>query len=285
MDILEEKINNVKVAPVKIVKEYDDNDLKGKDLFETHPFNLFIASKKKSGKTSLISNIIKKTTDKDTIFYLFVSTHSIDPSWKSIIKYLDEKGCMVNVYDSIYEGKVNHLDNVINALTGNEEEPKDLKNKKAIKKMSGIIERPVKLFFGEGYKEPPPPPEPEVKKKLITPKYMFIFDDISSQLKNPAVAKYMKVHRHFLSSTIISSQYVKDLQPSAITQIDYFIAFKNFSVDKLLHIYKLLDLSLEFDDYLKLYYYATSQPYSFLYTNVRNEQTRMGFNKVISIKK
>lgn len=282
MNIKEEKINNIKVSPVKLTDETKQEDIKGRELFDIFPCNIFIASKKKSGKTSLISNIIQKTTDKYTIFYLFVSTHSIDPSWKAIIEKLDKKGCEVNVFDSIYEGKINNLDNVINKLTnGDEKETIDKTKGKGAMPLNNQPQ--VKLFFGAGVEVLPPVEEQPKKKKYVTPKYMFIFDDISNQLKNPAVSRFMKIHRHFLASCIISSQYVKDLLPQSIAQIDYFICFKNFSVERLQHIHKLLDLSVSFDDYLKLYYYAVSEPYSFLYTNVRTEQMRKGFNKVISI--
>ena len=250
-------------------------------------YNLYIASKKKSGKTSLISNIIKQTTDKDTIFYIFCSTYNLDPSWKEIIRMLDKRGCIVNVYDSIFDGKVNHLNNVIDELMGempdNNKEKINGKGKK--KAFSAVPQLPMRIFLGSGavevVKEEPPPEEK--KKKRKTPKYLFVFDDISNQLKSLSVSRYLKVHRHFGASSIISSQYCKDLQPQAITQIDFLIVFKGFSEDKLNFMWKLLDLSIEFSDFLELYYYATKEPYSFLYTNVRTEQFRKSFNTVLNI--
>ena len=277
--IKEETVNNIKITPVK-VPIIEKTEIKGAQLFDIFPYNLFIASKKKSGKTSLISNIIQKTTDKDTIFYLFVSTHAIDPSWKTIIETLDKRGCEVNVYDSISEGKHNYLDEVINKLN-NDDDNQKIKGKG--KQTPTILpQSSMKIYRGGGPVEVIEE-EPEKKKKKKTPKYLFIFDDISNQLKNTAVSRFLKIHRHFGASCIISSQYVKDLQPQAITQIDYFITFKNFSEEKLMHIWKLLDLSIDFEKYLQLYHYATKEPFSFLYTNVRTEEFRKSFSTVLKI--
>lgn len=278
--IKEETVNNIKIKPVK-VPIIEKTEIKGAQLFDIFPYNLFIASKKKSGKTSLISNIIQKTTDKDTIFYLFVSTHAIDPSWKSIIETLDKRGCEVNVYDSISEGKHNYLDEVINKLN-NDDDDKKLKGK-GKQALTILPQSSMKIYKGGGPVEIIEEELPENKKKKKTPKYLFIFDDISNQLKNAAVSRFLKIHRHFGASCIISSQYVKDLQPQAITQIDYFITFKNFSEEKLMHIWKLLDLSIDFEKYLQLYYYATKEPFSFLYTNVRSEEFRKSFSTVLKI--
>ncbi len=281
--IKEDKINNIKVTPVK-VPSTEGEEIKGAELFDIHPVNIFIASKKRSGKTSLISTIIQKITDKDTKFYIFCGTHSLDPTWKEIIKRLDKRGNDVEVFDNIYEGKINHLDNVINQLSGGDAVPKD--------KMKGagvaVPERKpgdVKIMFGAGLADLTVKEEEPKKKKKMACKYLFIFDDISAQLKNPAVAKYMKIHRHLGASSIISTQYVKDLPPGTIAQIDVFICFKNFSVERLAHIWKLLDLSIEFDDFLELYYYATKEPYSFLYVNVRSEQIRKAFNTILTLNK
>jgi hypothetical protein len=110
---------------------------------------------------------------------------------------------------------------------------------------------------------------------------MFIFDDISSQLKNPAVARLLKQHRHSGSSVIISSQYLHDIRPESTLQIDYFFAFRSFSIEKLEYIHKVLDLSIEFEKFWDMYKYATEQMYNFLYMNVRTEEFRQNFSKKI----
>ena len=274
MDILEKKINDIDINVLKNKNE-KQKKYKGNEIFSINPYICFIASKKKSGKTQLIFNIIQNTCDEDTIIYIFCGTHNIDSTWKNIIKYLDSNGNDVNVYDSIYEGKVNHLENVINELTNETNVEKKVIEKKE--------ENKVLIEFGK----PPPvekPVEKPKRKKLETVKYLFIFDDVSSQLKNPAIARFLKIHRHYNSSVIISTQYIKDLNPASITQIDYFICFKNFSIERLQHIHKLVDLSIDFEDFLKLYYHATKIPYEFLFINVRDESIRRCFHTLLSLK-
>jgi len=100
-------------------------------------------------------------------------------------------------------------------------------------------------------------------------------------LKNPAVATLLKKNRHLKANCIISSQYLHDLKPESIKQLDYFIAFKSFSEDKLQLVHKGLDLSLEFDKFWTMYQHCVEKPYSFLYVNVRTEDYRCNFNKKI----
>lgn len=271
MDITEEKINKITIDPLHTKKGSAKNVL-GKDYFNIYPFTLFISAKKKSGKTSLIWNIIKNTTNKDTKFFIFCGTYQVDESWKKILKYLNKRGNIVETFDCISEDRnTNNLQIVMDALTTVEDEPDNIEDQTGTKINFGIIPTPVKKKRKKKRKKS--------EKKVC--EYMFIFDDISAELKNPAVAQFMKIHRHIGQgcNVIISSQYVKDLTPSSCMQLDYFFTFKNFSEERLRHIHKLLDLSIDFEDYLKLYYYATKEPYQFLYTNTRTEEMRKGFSK------
>lgn len=269
-------LNKIEIEPLQ-TSNVKKKNLLGGDYFDTLNYLLFISAKKKSGKTSLIWNIIKNTTDKNTKFMLFVSTHNVDKSWMEIKKYLTKRGNVFETFDSVMDGKVNNLEVIMSALNADVEEEED----EEVVRESGVFLK---------FDEPPKPrkvrkKKKKKKKKLLAPEWLFIFDDISQELKNPSIATFMKQHRHWGASAIISSQYVKDLTPSAVSQIDYFFTFKNFSLEKLLHIHKLLDLSIEFDDFLNLYYYATKEPFKFMYVNVRTEEIRKGFNTLIEIKK
>lgn len=268
-------INKIEVEPLH-TSSYNVRNLLGKEYFDIHPYNLFISAKKKSGKTSLIYNIIKNTTDKNTKFFLFVSTHNVDKSWGAIKDFLGKRGNVVEVFDSILDGKNNNLNIIMDALAGGVDEGIP----------DNVEDFGIKLSFD---RTPIPVVRKRKKKKKkrdkICCEYLFIFDDISNELRNSAVASFMKKHRHFGASCIISSQYVKDLTPSAVSQIDYFITFKNFSEEKLLYIHKLLDLSVDWDDFFKMYQFAVSDPYSFLYCNVRTEEFRKMFNQRLELKK
>lgn len=263
--IKEEKLNNISVKPI-IINSTDTSKIKGADLFPSLYYNLFICSKKRSGKTSLINTILQKCTDKKTIFFIFCPTVHVDSTWKAITETLENRGNTVNTYTEIMDGKVNILNEIVNELSSPiEEESKDDE------------EKPKGVRFDN------PKKKKSYKPKKISPEICFIFDDSSDMLKNPAVATLLKKNRHLKANVIISSQYLHDLKPESIKQLDYFIAFKSFSEDKLQLVHKGLDLSLEFDKFWAMYQHCVEKPYSFLYVNVRSEDYRCNFNKKIEI--
>lgn len=270
--IKETTLNNISVKPIVDCNPTDITKIKGYKLIPSNYWTLFICSKKKSGKTSLINEIIKKCTDKRTVMWIFCSTYKIDSSWIEIIKMLENRGNQVNLFDTIQEGKENVLDTILDGLSEETGEP--VKDETPIQPEKPTFE----IFKGNGVKE-----KKEYKPKKTAPKNLFIMDDISSQLKNPAVARLLKQHRHSGSSCIISSQYLHDIRPESTLQIDYFFAFRSFSQEKLEYIHKVLDLSIDFEKFWNLYKYATEKQFNFLYMNVRTEEFRQNFNKKLEL--
>ncbi len=145
-------------------------------------------------------------------------------------------------------------------------------------------QKPYKVKFGddrtdnardEGEDEKPD----KISRSLQdSPESIFVFDDLGKELRHPSVTQLTKTNRHEKSKVIISSQYLTDLMPEAIKQLDFVMLFKKFGVEKLKKIYEDLDLSIEFPDFEELYRYATNQPFSFFYIDVRREQFRRNFN-------
>jgi len=265
--IKEETLNKVKVKPL-IIHKPDTNTIKGSELFPSLYYNLFICSKKRSGKTSLINTIIQKGTDKRTIFFIFCPTVNVDDSWKEMIRYLENRGNVVQKYTELVDGKVNILNEIVNELSmGQQDEEEEEKKEESGKK----------LKFDD------PKKKKEYKPKKMSPEVCFIFDDASDMLRNPAIATLLKKNRHLMANVIISSQFIHDLKPESIKQLDYFITFRSFSEEKMSLIHKGLDLSLEFNQLWNLYQHCTNKPYSFLYINVRTEQYRCNFNKLLEI--
>jgi hypothetical protein len=269
--IREETLNNVVVKPlVNTVGNIDITKVKGGKLIPTVYNCTFLCAKRASGKTSTLAEILLRTSDKKTQFYVFCPTTKVDSSWITLIEKLESRGNIVNVFDSIMDGKVNLLNDIMADLSM----PEDSK----IKTDDETKPLGIKLNFGDEVKKK----KQEYKPKKIAPKHIFVFDDISGELKNPAVASLLKKSRHFLSAVYISSQYVMDLLPMSIKQLDFFLCFRSFSRDKLEHIYKLLDLSIGLEKFLDIYDYCfkdQNERFSFLYINVREQTFRKNFNK------
>lgn len=266
--ISEKIINNITIKPLVSLAVNDENKVKGGKLFK-NPYNTtFLCAKRKSGKTSVLAHILQKTSDKKTVFWIFCPTTKVDSSWISLIQILESRGNDVHVFDSILDGKVNLLDEIV----------ADLSNP-APKEQPKQEEKRIKIYF----QEPKENKKVEYKPKKIAPENIFVFDDISNELKNPAVATLLKKSRHFKSAVYISSQYANDLLPMSIKQLDYFLCFRSFSRDKLEHIHRLLDLSIDLEKFYNIYDYCfdNSKGYDFLYIDVRNQMFRKNFNRAI----
>jgi hypothetical protein len=261
--IKESKLNCINVKPL-VVQQTDTSKIKGADLFPSLYSNLFICSKKKSGKTSLINTILQKCTDKKTIFFIFCATVNVDSTWKLIIEQLEDRGNIVNKYSELVDGKINILNEIVEQLSTPVEPEKEK-------------EKPKSLIRCESPKK-----KKEYKPKKISPDIVFVFDDCSDMLRNPAVATLLKKNRHLKANVIISSQSLHDLVPASIKQLDYFICFKSFSREKMDIVHKGLDLSIEPDMLYEYYMYCTSKPYNFLYIDVRQDKYRCNFNKEIN---
>jgi hypothetical protein len=271
--IKEQTLNNIVVKPlVSTVNNIDVSKVKGGKLIPTVYNCTFLAAKRASGKTSTLAEILLRTSDKKTQFYIFCPTTKVDTSWITLIDKLETRGNIVNVFDSMMDGKVNLLNEIMADLST----PEDSKIKVEDDEVKNLG---CRIYFGDAEKKE----KKEYKPKKIAPKHIFCFDDISDEIKkNPALVSLLKKSRHFSSAVYISSQYVHDLQPQSIKQLDYFFCFRSFSRDKLEHIYKLLDLSIGLEKFVSIYDYCFKDPnerFSFLYIDVRNQKFRKNFNK------
>jgi hypothetical protein len=271
----EKSINSLKVVPVQAgLGKWDKTNCKGFDITPNAPyFTMFLCARKKSGKSSLINLITQKCIDKRTVVWVFCATHAIDPTWKEIKSSLEKKGNLVNFFDSLFDGKTNILDDIIVEINKGEE----------IEEPSTSLQ-PVPLQCKIKFEPDPSEIKKVYKPKKIACENLFILDDMPSAfLRNPAVSRLLKVHRHSKSSCIISSQYLNDLQPQSILQLDYFIAFKSLSQEKMESIHKLLDLSIDFESFWEIYKHCTLEPYSFMYLSIRDEKFRCRLNKEIEL--
>lgn len=128
--------------------------------------------------------------------------------------------------------------------------------------------------------------EAEPKKKgrgKVVPEHLFIFDDLSASLRNSALTALLKKNRHIKSRVIISSQWLNDMEPSAIQQLDYMIAFGGIPAEKVEEMRQKLDLDIGPEKFFDMYRKATAEKYHFLYIDVRDGKYRQDFDKEIEI--
>lgn len=276
--ILLETINRQVVTPIPMIgKGKEDNrPIKGVELFPEIYSNIFICSKKKTGKTSVIFKILKETVNKDTSIIVFCSTLHKDQSYKNMRKYFENKGNNFIGYTSFKEDGQDQLFELVKHLQDKAEEEE--KEEEEVK-----IPKPKKLLNFNDPEEEEDGPKKKRKDKYRAPEYVIVCDDISGELKNPALESLLKANRHYKLKVIVATQWPNDLLPSQIKQMDYILLFRSHSIEKLQKLYKDADLSIPFDVFYKMYKHATSEPFGFLYIDTNNEQFRQNFNKKFSL--
>ncbi len=262
------KINNVTVTAVPLPNE-TRLPVKGEKLFQNAYANIFICARKRSGKTCLIFKILKSCVGRDTRVVFIVPTVNKDSTYDVMIDWLSDRGNEVETYESLKEGKQSVIESVLEQTGGGAEA--EVKQKP-----------PPCTFINFGV----PDEEEELpvtkKEKTLAPEIIFVLDDLGSELRHKSVANLLKKNRHYRSKVIISSQYVNDLEPSAIKQLDYWIGFKGHSQDKMKLIHKHLDLATPFDRFYEMYKIATKDPYTFLYVDTVKELFRKNFNYALT---
>lgn len=123
------------------------------------------------------------------------------------------------------------------------------------------------------------------KDPYQAPEFILIFDDLSHELKLPSLVALLKKNRHYKLKVILSSQYLNDLKPESIKQMDYTLLFKGQSDDKLEKIIRDCDLAVDLPTLKTLYEDATKEPFGFLYIDIRNDCFRKAFDKMYIISK
>ena len=85
-----EKINDITITPV-IVSSLKADQILGYEYFKTLYTNIYICSKRKSGKTTLIYNILKNCVGKKTNVVFFCSTIHRDDTYQKILEMLEKR--------------------------------------------------------------------------------------------------------------------------------------------------------------------------------------------------
>ena len=118
MVITTNKINNIKIKPL-IRDEINPDLVVGFSYFEEPYSNICILGKKKSGKTNLLYNILRKCLNKETEVFLFSSTVFRDITFTKILETLDKKHIEHQEFIDIEEDGSDHVQDILNQLRQN----------------------------------------------------------------------------------------------------------------------------------------------------------------------
>jgi glycerophosphoryl diester phosphodiesterase len=261
-------INDIDVVPV-IVSNLNEDQILGYQYFKTLYTNIYICSKRKSGKSTVIYNILKNCVGKKTNVVFFCSTIHRDDTYKKMLEMLEKKKVNVMAHTHFIEEKHNILQEILAELDGQLAEEKEQKTKKSSDHK----------VVGCNFDESQPEERRERKPKKLAPEWVFVFDDLGADLRDPSVTQLVKVSRHYKCKVIFSSQYLHDLNVSAIKNIDVAILFRSFDEVKLLKLYEGLDVSCTFQAFVTMYRIATEKPFNFFYVDTREGEYRMNFNE------
>ena len=283
------QVNKELVKPI-VIKGINDNldkrPIKGAKLIPELYANIFLLARKKSGKTVLASKIIKECCTRDTTVIVFCSTLDKDPNHKVIKKYCQMQKIPYVGYTSMYEDGVNILQELVNKLEEEarlreEAEEENDENKEQLTRMEKHL---MTLFNSDSEDDEDGSHKRKKRNKFQSPQYLIYFDDISNELKSPALVTLIKKNRHFLCKLLISSQYCMDLLPGSLRQIDMCFIFKGVPPEKMQKLIKDFDLAIPLDKLLNIYQYATLNKFSFLKIDTQENEYFRNFNFQFDIK-
>jgi hypothetical protein len=281
-------INKQVIKPIPIEGQQDTRPILGADLFEEIYANIALIAKKKSGKTTTLHHILKRCAGKDTHVIFFCSTIHKDKSYVGIRKMLKERGISFDAYTSLKEDGVDVLDDIVKELeeeAKKREEEAENGEEQEVKKETHTTDDLLQALQTkgiDGYIEEEEKEETKKKKKskYRMPELIIVLDDLSNQLRSPSLETLLKKNRHFFCKVIISTQYIHDLAPESLKQLDYWIIFRGQPIEKLEKIYKDADLNIDFSLFYNIYKDATKDKFGFLYIDTNNMNFRKNFNKV-----
>lgn len=293
---MSKKRDPYKIKPIK-TKHTDIKPL-GYELFPQLASSIYISASTKSGKTTLIFHIIKHCIDKNTKIFIFSPTVFIDNSYKMIARYLKKKKISHELHPHfISEDGEDMLNDILKGIIEDHEKPpntvgvfpnlpQEVKSGPIIpfySKMVGgkivkIEEKVDSNIDDRGNPRSTSTVSSDEEEETNAPKYMFIFDDLGNEMRKPSIYKLLLKQRHFKAKTILSSQYINNLMPSSIQQLDYVILFGGHNSDQLSELHKKLDLNISLEDFIDYYHEATKEKYHFLYIDRREGLYRKDFD-------
>lgn len=286
------KKNPYKIEPIK-GRGKEQKPL-GWELFPKQNASIYISASTKSGKTTQIKHIIKYCTDRRTKVFIFAPTVQVDDAYKDIMEYMDKKGIEYEVFPHFIDENGVHIIKVImDALDqgGDLHDAEEVETKTKPIVYTQIIGDTIVKVDVNGIpinQNEEPSPSKSTKKaqsKYSAPPYMFILDDLGEDLRNKDIYRLLMRQRHYKGKTIISSQYLKNLQKNSIEQLDYILLFGGHSDENILDLkQKISFTSISDGDFLDLYHYATAEKYNFMYIDRRDVIIKKNYDEILYAK-
>jgi hypothetical protein len=291
----------------KIVFPDENKNIKGKDISDSLYNTILMIAPPNSGKTTVIRNLIHKIAGKATEINAFVGTIKNDKMWKTICEEWESLGgTPIKKYNSIWDDKnYNQLLMKIDKLKEDadrralENLDKRLKAEKRIRfednrklgieepNINGVIKVDKKNAINEeGQQDFFKNPEEKDKNKIMVPAHLFIYDDLSRELRSKTLTRITKEFRHYKIYNIISTQDYMDIPKDAREMVQIFILFPGVAEDRLkkVHIEAGIDpTKINFRLFKFIYRNITSQPHQFLFINRVKDDYRHNFDKQIDI--
>lgn len=241
---------SLQIKPVKI----KTNDQIIHPLLPTHPALVAIVAPRKSGKTTLLINMLTRSDMFKGFFHqihIYSPTIDLDPKWKIVAKHLPEE-MLHNHFDE--EEFAQTLDTI-------RDEETTRNQKHSSKKKQNIL---------------------------------FVFDDSASEkglfsrnMTSPTIQAAF-TSRHYNVSMWIVSQAYKAISPGFRNNVHHWIIFNTPNENEAKKMAEELSGPLNAKQFLKLLFDVTSKPFHFLYINFESDSKfdyfRDGFSKPIDIR-
>ena len=126
-------------------------------------------------------------------------------------------------------------------------------------------------------------PRKPYKDRYTTAETIVVLDDMSSDLKDRSLTKFLTKNRHYLTKVFTSIHDITNLSPSAWANIDVACIFKNQNPDRIQQLASKLGLIFKEDrrKHSKLHDYydeAIQGPRDFMYIQTRPLHIRRNLN-------
>lgn len=249
VDFKKERVNEYDVKLLIKKKDVEDSrPYKYEDVFNTCFVNMMLVAKKNSGKSVLITNLIKiMANKKDTIVRIFSDTILNDLTFLQFVREFNKEGGHIEIYQ----------------------------NPDVVKPQLKEIDE----FFKNKHKS-----EKYFEKKMKFPLIIYIFDDFRDELlngRNNLISSISSRNRHRRTVLIYSSQKYKDMAPIVRQNANVICLFRGMNHDNLDMIYKEIinTANMSFEEFQKIYEDATSEQYNFLYIDHDVQEFRKNLNE------